>query len=316
MSISNPKISIIILNWNGWQDTLECLESLAKITYPNYKIIVVDNGSIDESLKKLKVKSEKLKAEGKDLKIIENKENLGFAGGNNVGIKQAIKNGADYVLLLNNDTIVDPFFLDKLVKAGEKDRNIGIVGSKIFFYSDPNRVWFAGGKINWLKTKGSHLGLNEKENTDKQDSGQAAKILPMDYITGCAMLIKKETIEKIGGLSEDYFLYYEDADYCLRAQKAGWQCVLAPKSRIWHKISRSAKEFSPSYLYYHARNGLMLAKRANSAAKVILVYIFSAYLAAKQIVKYLFCPAKREWARMVLWGIYDFWGNKTGKLKL
>ena len=130
------------------------------------------------------------------------------------------------------------------------------------------------------------------------------------------MLIKKEVIEEIGVLSEDYFLYYEDTDYCLRAEKAGWHCVLAPESHVWHKISQSTKEFSPSYLYYHTRNGLMMAKRSNNSAIIPLVYIFSLYLAAKQAIKYLFFPSKREWAKMVSLGIYDFWRNKAGKLQV
>lgn len=307
-----PKVSIIILNWNGWRDTLSCIDSLAKIKYPNYEALIVDNGSDDESIEKLEVESGRWEVEGINFKLIENKENLGFAGGNNRGIEEAIKNGADYVLLLNNDTIVDPIFLDKLIEAGESDKNIGIIGSKIYFYSDPNRIWFAGGKINWLKTKGYHLKLNEKE-PDRQGSDGIEKILPADYITGCAILIKREVIEKIGYLGEDYFLYYEDTDYCLRARKSGWQCVLAPKSHIWHKISQSTKELSPSYIYYHTRNGLLMAKRMNSVAKIILVYIFSIFLAVKQIIKYIFFPSKREWARMVLLGIEDFWRGKMGR---
>ncbi|MBU3964767.1 glycosyltransferase family 2 protein [Patescibacteria group bacterium] len=306
--MSTPKVSIIILNWNGWQDTLECLDSLAKIDYPNYEIIVVDNGSTDESAEKIKIWINTHKSVI-SYKLLVNSYNAGFAGGNNVGIKYALKNGADYVLLLNNDTLVEPNFLSELVKIGESDKKIGLIGSKIYFYPPIGapRVWFAGGKINWLKTRGSHLNYSQ---TDKEY--EALKVT--DYLTGCCLLIKREVIEKIGGLSDDYFLYYEDTDYCLQAREAGWQCALAPESHIWHKISRSTKEFSPSYLYYHARNGLMMAKRANGGAKIFLVYIFSAYLAAKQIVKYLFCPAKRQWARMILLGIYDFWRNKAGKM--
>ncbi len=278
------------------------LESLKEHTPEEYELVIVDNGSQYMQEEMVGVADV----------YIRNKENLGFAGGNNKGIGYAIKNGADYVLLLNNDTTVDPFFLDRLVESGESSKNIGIIGPEIYFYSDPDRVWFSGGKINWLKTKGSHLGLNEKR-IGKQSNGKTGKITATDYMTGCAMLIKKEVIEKIGGLSEDYFLYYEDTDYCLRAQKEGWQCVLAPESRIWHKISQSTKEFSPSYLYYHTRNGLMMAKRMNSPIKIILVYVFSVWLTIKQIVKYLFFPSKREWAKMVMLGICDFWEGETGK---
>jgi len=314
--MSTPKVSIIILNWNGWQDTLECLDSLAKIDYPNYEIIVVDNGSIDESLAKLKVQNEKLKIANQNFKIIENKENLGFAGGNNVGIKYALKNGADYILLLNNDTLVEPDFLSELVKIGENDKKIGLIGPKIYFYlSDkPPRVWFAGGKINWLKTRGSHLKYGQADEEYKILGSLSHQ--KTDYLTGCCLLIKVEVIEKIGVLSEDYFLYYEDTDYCLRAQESGWQCVYAPYAAIWHKISQSSKELSPAYIYYHARNGLMLAKKHDSFGKIILVYLFGLYLALKQIIKYIFMPPKRQWAKMVLLGIFDFYKGKTGKIKL
>lgn len=306
-----PRVLIIVLNWKGWRDTLECIDSLAKIKYPNYEALIIDNGSGDESVPC--IKKHLADKNLPNFKFILFDQNFGFAGGNNKGIGQALKNGAEYVLLLNNDTTVDPLFLEKLVEAGEKNNSIGIIGSKIYFYTEPDRIWFAGGKINWLKTTGSHLKLNEKENTDNKNSAKTEKILPMDYITGCAMLIKKEVIEEIGVLSEDYFLYYEDTDYCLRAKKAGWQCVLAPESRIWHKISRSTKEFSPSYLYYHTRNGLMMAKKTIYATMLPAVYIFSFYLAIKQVVKYIFTPSKREWAKMVLMGILDFYKNKTGK---
>ncbi len=310
--MSTPKVSIIILNWNGWQDTLECLDSLAKIDYPNYEVIAVDNGSKNDSVSRIKNYFDKNKIHNYRFIILDS--NLGFSGGNNVGIKYALKNGADYILLLNNDTLVEPDFLSELVKIGESDKKIGLIGPKIYFYlSDkPPRVWFAGGKINWLKTRGSHLNYNQIDEEYKILGSRSHQ--KTDYLTGCCLLIKREVIEKIGVLSEDYFLYYEDTDYCLRAQESGWQCAYAPGARIWHKISQSSKELSPAYIYYHTRNGLMLAKKHNSFGKIILVYLFGLYLALKQIIKYIFMPQKRQWAKMVLLGIFDFYKGKTGKI--
>lgn len=325
----SPKVSIIILNWNGWQDTLECLDSLINVIYPNYEVIVVDNGSTNESLAKLKAKNpfefaqgkEKLEvgapfdfAQGKQsLKIIENKENLGFAGGNNVGIKYALENDADYVLLLNNDTLASETFLSELLAEAEKNKTFGLFGPKIYFWprTSPERIWFMGGKINWLKTKGVHVNYDAKENSPAETG---ARLIETDYITGCGLLIRREVIKKIGTLSDDYFLYYEDTDYCLKARVAGWKCGIVPSARIWHKVSRSAKEFSPSYLYYHARNGLLMAKRNNPWEKIIILYPFSFYLVLKQIIKYLFIPRKKEWAKMTMRGIYDFYMGKTGKI--
>ena len=294
------EVYIIVLNWNGKDDTIECVRSLQKINYNNYKIVVVDNGSEDDSVSEIKKQFSKVE-------IIENKKNLGFAGGNNVGIKYAINSGADYVLLINNDTTVEEDFLSELVEAGESDKKIGILGSKICFYSDPNRIWFAGGKVNWLKNKGTHIGL------DQIDNGQYDKIKETDYLTGCCLLIKREVVEKIGVLAEDYFLYYEDTDFSLRTKNAGYKPIYVPKSKIYHKISRSTKPGSFSYIYYHARNGLVMAKRTGSLLNKIVLYPYCAYLFLKQIIKIIFIPQKRDWAFAVLRGERDFLSGRMGK---
>ncbi len=294
------KVYIIILNWNGKDDALECIKSLKKINYGNYKIIAVDNGSSDGSVFEIKEKHP-------EITIIENKKNLGFAGGNNAGIKYAINNGTDYVLLINNDTIVEEDFLDKLVKAGESDKKIGILGSKICYYDEPEIIWSAGGNVNWLKNKGVHIGLNEI------DEGQYDKIKEVDYLTGCCLLIKREVIEKIGALSEDYFLYYEDTDFSLRARNAGYKCVYVPSAKIYHKVSRSTKPGSFSYVYYHTRNGLAMAKRTGSFLNKIILYPYCLFLFFKQIIKIIFMPKKRNWACAVLKGEKDFLLGKMGK---
>ena len=294
------EVYIIVLNWNGKDDTLECLKSLEKINYSNYRIIVVDNGSEDDSVSEIRRRFS-------NVKIIENKKNLGFSGGNNVGIKYAIDNGAHYVLLINNDTTVEKDFLNELVEIGESDEKIGVLGSKIYFYSEPNRIWFAGGKVSWLKNKGTHIGL------DQIDSGQYDKIKEMDYLTGCCLLIKREVIEKIGVLSEDYFLYYEDTDFSLRAKNANYKIVYVPKSKIYHKISRSTKPGSSNYVYYHSRNGLTMAKRTGSLLNKIVLYPYCIFLSLKQIIKIIFIPQKREWAFAVLKGEKDFLLGRMGK---
>ena len=293
-------VHIIVLNWNGRDDTLECLKSLQQINYDNYKIVIVDNGSEDDSVSEMK----RLFPE---IKIIENKKNLGFAGGNNVGMKYAVENEADYVLLINNDTTVDENFLSELVKTGESDKKIGAVGSKIYFHSEPNRIWFAGGKVNWLKNKGTHLGLNEMDN------GQYDEISEVDYLTGCCLLIKREVIERIGVLAKDYFLYYEDTDFSARVKNAGYKIMYVPKSKIYHKISRSTKPGSPSYIYYHVRNGLVMAKRNGSFLNKIILYFYCVFLFLKQIIKIIFLPQKRNWAYAVLRGEKDFLLGKMGK---
>ena len=260
--MKNPKVFIIILHFGNPKNTEECLKSLESLEYDNFETVVIDN----------------------------TKENRGFAGGNNIGIKQALEKGADYILFLNNDTVVEPSFLKELVKAGESNKKIGILGP-------------IGGKINWLYTKGIHVTHNMKHITKETD-----------YITGACMLIKRKVIEKIGLMDEDYFLYCEDVDLCLRAQKAGFLCGVASDSRISHKVSKNAKIASFSYIYYHTRNGLLLAKRNAPVFIKILAYLNSFLVYGKQIIKLAIFPQKRLWARAIMKGIGDFYRGKLGKL--
>lgn len=293
------KVYVIVLNWNGKEDTVECLESLRSTEYDNYQVVLVDNGSEDDSVKTVKENFP-------EVEIVETGKNLGFAGGNNVGINYAIEKGAEYVFLINNDTTVNSKYLEKLVEVAESNPQIGLAGSKIFYQQEPDTIWFAGGKINWLKNKGEHIGLNQK------DSPEYNKTKEVDYLTGCALLIKKEVIEKIGVLAEDYFLYYEDTDYSLRAKNAGYKIIYVPESVIYHKVSRSTKPGSAKYIYYHTRNGLVNAQRNGNFKVRIAIYLFAFWLFIKQIVK-LFIPSKREWAVAVLRGEKDFLLGKMGK---
>ena len=152
-----PKVFIIVLNWNNWSDTIGCLESLNKANYPNFEIVVVDNGSKE----KMKIPVLQPGRYSPKIKVFYNKKNLGFSGGNNIGINYALNQGADYALLLNNDTIVDNNFLNELIEAAEKDEKIGILGPKIYYHKDPQMIWSAGGKIVSLGTRGIHIGLDE-----------------------------------------------------------------------------------------------------------------------------------------------------------
>jgi len=225
--LAYPLVYIIILNWNGKEDTVACLRSIEKLEYPNFSVILVDNASSDGT-------AEYVKGKFPEVNIIANSENLRFAGGNNVGIKYAMEHNADQVLLLNNDTEVATNFLPELVHAIENDKSIGIAGPKIYYYDDKNVIWFAGGKVEFWKGWISHIGIREP------DHGQYDFAREVDYITGCCMLVRREVIEKIGKLDESFFIYGEDADWCLRASKAGYKLVYVPSSIIWHKVSASS----------------------------------------------------------------------------
>ena len=297
-----PKVFIVILHYNNEPDTLECLASLEKISYSDYELVVVDNGSEKES----RIMNHESRIKGK---VIYNEENLGFSGGNNAGIRYALERGADYVLLLNNDTVVSSDFLTKLVKAGESDGRFGILGPKIYFYDEPEKLWSAGGKINWLYNKGTMRGYGEIDR-GQYDNHSFQKT---DFITGCCLLIKRKVIEKIGLMPEDYFLYYEDTDWSLKTRRAGFQCIFAPAAKIWHKGSRGSQEGSPSYIYYHTRSGLIFSRRFAPFYIKPFIHLDILWRIFKQMIKLIFMPRKRIWARYILLGIRDFYLGKRGK---
>lgn len=222
-----PLVFIVVVTWNGKRDTLECLASLQAVTYPNYRILLIDNASTDGT-------QEAVQKQFPSVEMIRTDRNLRFAGGNNVGIRHALSQGAAYVLLLNNDTVVDPNFLTELVATAERDPSVGMVGARIYYHEDPQRIWFAGGEISWWSGWIAHTGIRQV------DRGHFDSERAVDYITGCCMLVRREVIERIGLLDERFFMYGEDVDWCLRARRAGYRLVFQPKAKVWHKLSVSA----------------------------------------------------------------------------
>lgn len=261
-----PKVSIITLNWNGLEDTIECLESLKKITYPNYEVVVVDNGSVGNDTDIL------YERYGEYIKLIRNDENLGFTGGNNVALQYLlIDSDADYFLLLNNDTVVDPEFLTEMVMVAETDASIGIAGCKTYFYDDPKRLQVVCEKINMYKGQPIRVGFNESDN------GQYEDIKSVDYVQGSCFLIRRNIVENIGLLDEDYFTYWEEADYCYRAKKAGYKTIYVPKSHIWHKESISISHVSPLTEYYMARNNFLFMSRYANKKQIISFIVWYSF---------------------------------------
>jgi GT2 family glycosyltransferase len=269
------KVSVIIVNWNGLVDTVACLESLRRVSQGICKleIVVVDNASEDDSVKTIKNKFP-------EVKIIENKYNSGFAGGNNIGIKFAQSSNSDFIWLLNNDTEVDPKVLTELVGTAEKNPEAGIIGSKIYFYAGREYhlgryakselghvIWYVGGVIDWKNMYASH------KNVDDVDVGQFNTLMETDYVTGCSMFVRSSVFMKIGLLDEKYFMYLEDLDFCLRAKQAGFKLFIEPKSILWHKNSGStAKPGNSLHVYYQTRNRLLIGfKYAPIRTKVALI---------------------------------------------
>ena len=227
--MNNPRVSIIVLNWNGLEDTIECLESLRKMTYPNYEIVIVDNASSGNDVVVLKERY------GDYIHIIANDKNYGFAEGNNIGIRYALAKQSDYVFMLNNDTIVDANFLAELVRVAEEDDKSGILGGKIYYYASPNRFQSVGGRIYWW------LGYIA-DISGRDDVEQFERVAEQDYVYGTAMLIKRQVIEKVGLLDSYLFFGMEDYDYCARAKKAGFKVLYVPGAKVWHKQGASRKK--------------------------------------------------------------------------
>ena len=241
---SSPRVSIVLLNLNGYQDTQDCIESLRRVQYTNFDVIVVDNGSSDDSFPRLQ-------KEFPEAKLVRSEENLGFSGGSNLGIQHALDNGADYVLLLNNDTVVDADFLSHLVQVGESDPRIGILGAKIFYYSEPKRIWYAGGYVKCGIGACRHLGQDQLDQ-----EGKFSRVEDTEFITGCAMMIKSSLLREIGLLDSKLFAYWEDSDFCMRARNAGNRLVFVPTALVWHKVSQTSGVESPFTLYLTTRNQL------------------------------------------------------------
>jgi hypothetical protein len=244
-----PLVYIILVNWNGLADTIDCLESLKKITYDNYRIVIVDNASSGNDVEVLEQRY------GNYVHIIRNPENLGFVGGNNRGIDYALHEKADYVLLLNNDTVVDPEFLTHLVRTMTRDGRIGVSGSKIYFEHDRRLIWFAGGRNILFNRRYVHYGQNEI------DDGRYDEEREVHFITGCVLLIRAGLLQKIGGLDEDYFSYVEDNDLCHRVKRLGYSINYIPKSVVYHKGNKSTRGAGFIHVYYRTRNRLLFIKK-------------------------------------------------------
>jgi GT2 family glycosyltransferase len=298
-----PKVAIVILNWNGKEETIECLESVSKIDYPLFEIVVVDNGSTDGS-------ADAIRELFGDIAIIANEENLGYTGGNNVGIRHALTEGFDYVCILNNDTVVDRNFLRLLVDAAEADPKVGIVGPTIYYFDKPNTIWSAGGRIDWSR------GLPSLRGLDETDEGQYRETTEVDYVTGSAMLVRLTMANDIGLLDPRFFMYFEEVDWCVRATGAGFKILHVPTARVWHRISVEAQLASPRIAYYMTRNHLLFLKtsqvgiRAWTRAIVRYVRTLGSYTLRP---KHRAQRAKRD---AIAKGVRDFCRGRWGRAEI
>jgi GT2 family glycosyltransferase len=224
----------VILNWNLPDDTIACVDSIRAHAPPHVQIVIVDNASTDDSLRRFRERF------GDSVVLIANSANLGFAGGVNVGIRHALAAGARSVLLLNNDTLVDPAMIARLAAAGQAQPRAGLLGPVIYYHDPADRIWrTADQEHRWLPIP---LRLPDRALTGEQP-------FPVDYVTACGMLVRRGVFETIGLFDADYFMYFEDADFCRRARQAGFGIMCVPTARMWHKVSLSASKDKPSNRY-------------------------------------------------------------------
>ena len=298
-----PKVFIVILNWNGLEDTLACLSSLEHLDYPNFEVIIVDNDSSDGSEEVLRERY------GQHI-VVQSGANLGFAGGTNVGLRYALEHGADYAWLLNNDTLVEPDALTELVKRMQERPDAGLCGSTLVYHHDRSRVQAYGGATynKWLSTS-RHIGQDAPRDEEVDAEEVEAQL---DYLVGASCLVSRPFLEEVGLMSEDYFLYFEEVDWAARA-KGRYKLAFAPKSVVYHKeggsIGSSSDGAKKSRLadYYGVRNRLLYTRK-HAPEALPSVYLGLLVTLTKRV-------QRKQWARipMILRLVFESFRPKQAR---
>ncbi|MFL2665781.1 MAG: glycosyltransferase family 2 protein [Flavobacteriaceae bacterium] len=294
----NKKIAIIIVNWKQYELTINCLLSLQKVEYKNWKVILVDNEYNFEKINKIKRDFNKVE-------VIESKENLGFVSANNIGIKYAIKNKFEYIMLLNNDTEVNKKFLAPLVNSFQNDNSLGAVQPLIMNYNNRAKVWNAGGYLNIF----FGFPYTNKLNNKKRQ---------IDWITGCCIVLKTKVINKVGLMDEHFFAYYEDVDWSLRIKKLGYKLGIVESSVIFHhgtkssNISNSEGTLSPFVHYLNIRNHIYLVKKHSDKFNFIGVLLYQFFKILFYSV-YFILRLRFSKLKMIYRGLNDGINNKQIK---
>jgi GT2 family glycosyltransferase len=305
--MSSPKVSIILVNWNNFKDSVECLESLKQVTYPNCEVIMVDNCSDGDDAKLLKERF------GESIILIENEKNYGFAQGCNIGMKDALDRGADYIVLLNNDTVVTPDFLEEPVRIAQSDERVGIAGGKIYCYEYPEHIWFAGGRINYW------TGVTPIIGSCQIDSGQFEDVAEVDWICGCFMLITRDLLQTVGMFDKRFFFGWEDVDLCVRATKKNFKVLYVPGSIIWHKgLAPDKKDRLMGPPVYHAAKGrFIFIEKHFTRLQIVSSALYFIVTFPKSALIYTRLFGKRKIPIYILWGAFGYlWKKTTNMLKI
>lgn len=297
------QIAAVVLNWNGKDDTLSCLHSLRRQLDVKVEMIVVDNGSSDDSVFAVRNKCPYVR-------VIENGENLGYAEGNNVGIKYALDQGFQYIMVINNDTILAPQCISRLLKDLQLHPDAAAAVPKSFYFEAPDTIYFAGGRIS---RDGStlHIGIGAR------DGPKYNLACDTEWLTGCAILFRSTSLQEVGLFEPKYYLLYEDVDWSLRTRRKGYRLRFVPGATLWHKTSPSfGKTWSPFYLYYYTRNSFLWIERNFSLQEMPCLY-YSALKRALDIAvfrtKKLSSRDKYLIQRSVLKGIFDYVFRRFGQ---
>jgi GT2 family glycosyltransferase len=247
-----PYVVSVVLNWNNLPDTLECVDSIWRSDYSNLGVWVVDNASREDP-------SPVLRERYPDVRVLRNATNLGYGGGNNSGLRPAMDEGAAYVLFLNNDAIVAPDCVRRLVAAAEADGRIGMATPRVFYYDRPTEIYWDGGIIDWTTGETSH---------DSRELPVEGELRRSEWLDGSALFVRMSAVREIGVLDERYFLYFEDAEWSVRASRRGWMNVVVLQGRAWHKVSRSTGgKTNPAVRFYYARNRCLFMSAHGPSAK-------------------------------------------------
>lgn len=244
-----PTVAVVMVNWNGVTDTLATLASLDRVRGGRLRRIVVDNGSSDDSVARLR-------RERPDVELLETGTNLGFAGGNLVGFRHALLDPAvEFVLALNTDVEVDPGFLEPLLAACA-GASVGAAGPKIYYFDPPDLIWAAGGRLRWRETVTREFGQR------RRDSTEFSLAKDVTYLTTCCLLMPRRALERVGLLDPVFFINIEDADWCRRALDAGYRLRYVPESRIWHKVAAATGGgYTPLKTFHTGRSNALFARR-------------------------------------------------------
>lgn len=295
-----PKIISVILNTNRRDDTLACLDSLYANHYPNLAVIVLDNASTDGS-------SQAICEKFPQVQIINLTENLGYAGNNNVGIQAALDQHADWVFVMNEDIILAPDVLVNLIAAVKDQPETGIIGPMVYHADEPNVIQSAGGFLSKKRWDAVHRGFNEK------DEGQYAAREYVDWISGCAIMVKRDAIIQAGLIDQRFFYYWEETEWCARIARLGWRVLFVPQAKIWHKGVQREYNPSPNVTYYAVRNRLLLLQKHHAPPRVwirTITFYLRTLLAWTIKPKWKF---KKDHRKALWQGMIDFLFKRWGK---